>query len=94
MGVVKHIGVRLNPAPSNVSNKIFNMDFFNLKRKFLEAFVREIEALGCEASDVYDRHWNEVLRYADDRESVLAHLREMKDNGPLQIFMRTSVAAL
>lgn len=94
IGVVKHIGVRLNPAPSSVSNKIFNMDFFNLKRKFLEAFVREIEALGCEASDVYDRHWNEVVRYTDDRESVLAHLRQMKDNGPLQVFMRTSVGRL
>ena len=88
MGVVRHIGVQLNPQPSAVSNKMFNLEFLELKTKFLSAFAQEIQAMGCEAAEVYDRHWDEVLRYAQNRSEVVAQLREIKDNGALQLVLR------
>jgi len=86
IGAVRHSGVRLCPEPQVVDNKLFNSDFLDLKQKFLDRFRDSILALGREdAQEVYQRHWNEVLRYVKDRTEVDDHLRRNVANGYLQI---------
>ena len=87
--VVQEAGARLNPAPSTVSNKVFNADMLALKQKFLGQFRYLIDTLDESArSRVYDLHWQEVARYTTDRDSTVRHLNTLETNGPLQTFLR------
>lgn len=64
---VKNALVRLNPHPSIVSNKVFNIDMLNLKTKFLGQFDHQIHLFGSEvAQEIYKKHWLEVRRYLSE----------------------------
>lgn len=81
--------VRLNPMPSTVSNKVFNMDIIRLKEKFLSQFAKTIDALGAErAAQVFERHWSEVARYVTDAEAVETAFRQLSLNGSTQVLLR------
>jgi glycosyltransferase involved in cell wall biosynthesis/GR25 family glycosyltransferase involved in LPS biosynthesis len=80
----KTSGVRLNPAPSDISNKVFNESMLELKDKFLSQFHNTIKKLDC-SEDVYKKHWGEVARYINDKEKLEIYLRGKLENGPLQI---------
>lgn len=89
VAVVPEAGARLNPAPSTVSNKVFNADMLALKQKFLGQFRYLIDSLEESVRcRVYDLHWQEVARYTTDRDSTLRHLNSIDTNGPLQTFIR------
>lgn len=82
---VKFSGVKLNPMPSDVSNKIFNIDMLYLKGKFLSSFEYLINKYEKEiAVDIYNKHWAEVSRYMKDSPEVI--LNEFYSNGPLSVF--------
>lgn len=85
IGVVKESGVRLNPEPSDVSNKIFNIDILNLKEKFLSEFDELIKKLGKE-KEIYNTHWNEVIRYIHNKEECSELLGNRYKNGSIQIY--------
>ena len=85
--VVKESGVRLNPEPSDVSNKVFNIDMIKLKSKFLLQFEKTIEELR-EADEIYVKHWNEVIRYINDKKIANDFFRVHKKNGFLQVALR------
>lgn len=56
--------VKLNPEPSNVSNKVYDVEMINLKSKFLSQFDKLIDSLGEDtAKKVYEKHWEEVTKY-------------------------------
>jgi len=72
IGVVKESGVRLNPEPSDVSNKVFNENMLILKKKFLNDFCHILNALDPSTSGkIYEKHYNEVARYVTDKDSFL-----------------------
>lgn len=78
--------VRLNPAPSAISNKIFNRSFFDLKIKFLSQFDKTISLFGEEvAREIYFTHWRELLRYTDDKDALLNELKSEFRNGSLAV---------
>lgn len=69
---IKETLVRLNPVPSAISNKIFNRSMLDLKIKFLKQFDHKISSFGEKtASEIYSKHWREVVRYISDKESFL-----------------------
>jgi len=85
---VKEAGVRLNPEPSQVSNKIFNSDMIELKQKFLNQFSKTIKKLEDENQKiVYKKHWEEVAKYTTDSESTHRYLESLITNGPLQVLL-------
>lgn len=87
--VVKKVGVRLNPEPSDVSNKIFNTDMLNLKQKFLAEFRSVIEKFDAHTQKIiYDRHWGEVARYTTDNASLISHLTDRITDGPTQVLLK------
>lgn len=83
---VKYSGVRLNPEPSSISNKVFNLDMLHLKKKFLGQFKYIIDAFPQnELDDVYRKHWLEVKRYISDQDEFYFYLENCIDNPELQI---------
>jgi glycosyltransferase involved in cell wall biosynthesis/GR25 family glycosyltransferase involved in LPS biosynthesis len=89
IGAVPEALVRLNPMPSTVSNKVFNMDIIRLKEKFLSQFAPAIAALGeASMSQVFERHWSEVARYLTDVDAVEAAFRGLSLNGSTQVLLR------
>lgn len=80
----KTAGVRLNPAPSDVSNKVFDLNMLKLKEKFLGQFSETIESI-AESDDIYNKHWLEVVRYLSDKEKVVELILANKKNGELQV---------
>jgi glycosyltransferase involved in cell wall biosynthesis len=82
---VKNAMVRLNPAPSDISNKVFNLDMLNLKKKFLGQFKNTISSLGSEAEKIYKTHWLEVDRYISDPQQIRNYLESDYTNGSAQI---------
>ena len=68
--VTKSAGVRLNPAPSDISNKVFGIKMLQLKQKFLEQFKFVIEESG-RASEIYEKHWEEVVRYVQNQDDLI-----------------------
>jgi hypothetical protein len=79
-------GVRLNPEPSQVSNKIFNSEILQLKQKFLLQFSDIIEKFDEETRlMIYRRHWEEVIKYTTDVDSIRSYLCSLIENGPLQV---------
>ena len=77
-------GVRLNPAPSDVSNKVFDLNMLKLKEKFLGQFSETIEGI-TESDDIYNKHWLEVVRYLSDKEKIVELILANKKNGELQV---------
>jgi glycosyltransferase involved in cell wall biosynthesis len=86
---VKDCLVRLNPEPSGVDNKMFNMDLLNLKTKFLSQFDSVITSFGVEtARQIYLKHWAEVARYVKDPTSIKEGIGELYKNGYSQVLMK------
>lgn len=86
IGVVKVSGVRLNPAPSEISNKVFNLEMLKLKDKFLGQFDRIISSLGPDVEAVvYQKHWSEVGRYIDSKIDIVSKIQRDLKNGPVQV---------
>ena len=85
--VTKTSGVRLNPAPSGINNKVFDASMLKLKEKFLTQFKEHITQTGA-ASEVYSVHWNEIIRYARDESALEEYLKSSEDNGPLHIALK------
>ncbi|MFM5068531.1 glycosyltransferase [Aeromonas veronii] len=78
--------VRLNPAPSDISNKVFDVDMVNLKDKFLGQFKSDVYRFGDDvANEIYNKHWGEVIRYLSDENKVYSSLGGELDNGKVQI---------
>ncbi|XKF16227.1 glycosyltransferase [Halomonas sp. BLK-85] len=64
---VKKPLVRLNPEPSCVSNKVYNVEMIDLKSKFLFQFDYIISRFGEQiAKEIYLKHWSEVERYLEE----------------------------
>ncbi len=81
-------GVRLSPEPSQVSNRIFDSEMFELKQKFLTQFSSLIDKLDAETrSVIYKRHWEEVARYTTDIDALTSYLSSLIENGPLQVYL-------
>lgn len=80
----KTSGVRLNPAPSDISNKVFDLNMLKLKEKFLGQFSETIDYLE-ESDDIYNKHWLEVVRYLNDKDKIVELILENKKNGELQV---------
>ncbi|MBY0444305.1 MAG: glycosyltransferase [Burkholderiales bacterium] len=87
--VVKDSLVRLNPEPSEVSNKIFNFSMLDLKEKFLHQFEKTITSFKEETSSkIYNIHWSEVVKYINDRDLIQKHMSNNLKNGPLQVKLK------
>lgn len=85
ISTVKDALVRLNPAPSDISNKIFGHSMLELKLKFLDQFETAINGFD-EKFDIYSKHWDEVIRYTNDESVALGNLINNKKNGYLQVY--------
>ncbi|WP_422138228.1 glycosyltransferase [Endozoicomonas sp. ALC020] len=82
--------VKLNPEPSDISNKVFNIDMLLLKKKFLEQFSATIASLGeHNEREVYKMHWSEVIKYASDVDSLKAYINQTYSNAELQVSLLT-----
>lgn len=77
ISTTKEALVRLNPTPSNISNKVFDIEMAVLKRKFLNQFSSIISSLGEDvSSEVYNKHTHEVVRYIRDKKTFLEKIEE------------------
>ena len=89
---IKGIGkalVRLNPEPSDISNKVFNADVYNLKNKFLSSFKDIINAFDADVSNsIYEKHWDEVVKYINDKEAFKEFAENQKCNGLSQLLVK------
>ncbi|MDN3651811.1 glycosyltransferase [Thalassotalea ponticola] len=86
IGAVNHSMVRMNPEPSDVSNKVFNTGMLELKAKFLGQFSSTIESFGKETAElIYRTHWKEVSRYTNRLDEMKDFLTSQYNNGQLQI---------
>jgi len=84
--VVKDCLVRLKPEATDVDNKIYGLDMFHLKNKFLNEFKHIINSFDEETKKrIYMNHWDETVRYAKDRKELVTHLRNDFSNSALQI---------
>jgi glycosyltransferase involved in cell wall biosynthesis/GR25 family glycosyltransferase involved in LPS biosynthesis len=85
---VKEPGVRLNPEPSEVSNKVFNSDMVELKQKFLDQFSNTINKFDQDTQKIiYKKQWEEVARYTTDPEATAKYFESLVANGPLQVHL-------
>lgn len=81
--------VRLNPEPSDVSNKVYGTKFLAIKQKFLSEFEWLIHSMDeLTQEQVYQVHWDELYRYAADKEEMRAALRASLNQKQLQLFMK------
>lgn len=86
IAVVKESGVRLNPEPSDVSNKIFNLEMLDLKVRFLNQFSYLLADFdGNTVRSVLAKHWEEVLKYINDPSDFSKTAKERIFNGYLQV---------
>lgn len=86
--VVKEALVRLNPAPSGVDNKVYNLDMLKLKRKFLKDFEKTINKFPEELRrEIYGKHWKECYNYIKDKEKMLEHFADLYMEGPVQLLL-------
>lgn len=68
---IKYALARLNPEPSDVSNKVFNLEMVGLKKKFLAQFAKIICSFSEFEKEIYLKHWSEVSRYINDQDKVV-----------------------
>lgn len=83
--------VRLNPEPSDVSNKVYGTKFLTIKQKFLDEFEWLISAVSKDLQqEIYCAHWDEVYRYVADRSEMRTKLLGSLKNGEAQLLLRLS----
>lgn len=81
--------VELNPKPAKVSYKIYDLDFFNLKIKFLHKFKYIIDSFDRERLDhVYDKHWEELAKFISNKDDFLSKIITDKSNGYIQLLLK------
>jgi glycosyltransferase involved in cell wall biosynthesis/GR25 family glycosyltransferase involved in LPS biosynthesis len=83
---IKECLVHLAPEKSAVDNKVYGMEMYELKEKFLSDFAAVIS--GFELPDrqrIYRKHWLEVAKYGKKSSSFLEDLEKIYDNGALQV---------
>ncbi|MNG12144.1 hypothetical protein D3C84_957380 [compost metagenome] len=69
--------MRLNPAPSDISNKVFNLDMILLKEKFLNQFKLVIKGFGEDIENsIYNKHLSEVIKYINDVDKVIEYFSD------------------
>lgn len=84
---LKKACVKLNPAPSNISNKIYNLDMLFLKKKFLKQFNPTIERYSEDIQhDIYKKHWLETKRYINDKTEFNSYIALDIKNAEFQIY--------
>jgi len=72
INAVEECLARLNPEPSDVSNKAFNIVMVDLKLKFLTQFDYLIETFSLEDQrSIYFSHYNETLKYVTEKEKII-----------------------
>jgi len=76
--------VRLNPEPSNTSNKVYNKNMLEIKNKFLNQFHYLIDSFEDPMS-IYKLHWNEVKKYSHNINSIKVYLAPYYKNGLIEI---------
>lgn len=82
--------VRLAPKKSSIDNKVYGMDMFDLKCKFLEDYKFIIDVFDIDTKrEIYNRNWGEVTRYSKDKKKLKDEIRKHLDNGALQIELLT-----
>lgn len=82
---VNYSGVRLNPLPSDVSNKVYNLEMLRLKEKFLSSFIHLINDFDKNTIfEIYKKHWSEVSRYMKGSSQDIVD--EFYSNGPLNVY--------
>lgn len=86
--IVKEALVRLNPEPSNISNKVFNSNMLELKTKFLNQFEYVIQEHADNMFDIYNIHWSEVVRYINDLEDFKTYAKSKVSSGMTQVLLR------
>lgn len=89
----KSLGVRLNPMPSTISNKVHDLTMLNLKKKFLSQFRDIIESSG-RSEEIYSKHWKEVIKYLTNDRNILEALLSQKENGELQVYSLLSTKTI
>lgn len=87
IAVVEEPGVRLNPEPSDISNKVFNISMLNLKIKFLNQFRSVISHYEAHEKEIYLKHWDEVVRYINDKDVFFKSIAEICENGYVQVIL-------
>jgi len=86
---VKKALVRLNPEPSDISNKVFNLDMLDLKTKFLNQFSLTAYGYGHKISkEIYEKHWDEVVRYIENPKEMAKKIDENFENGYLNVRLK------
>lgn len=84
-GVVKEALVRLNPEPSEISNKLFGLKLLDVKTKFLSEFDDLVSRFN--SSEIYHRHWSEARRYIVNEDAFLGELKERLHDGFSQVLV-------
>lgn len=86
---VKECLVRLNPEPSDVSNKVFNAEMLELKQKFLGQFKYLIDRFSSdEQYQIYTKHQAEAVKYVKQKEKVVEFYQEKVQDFNAQIVMQ------
>lgn len=89
MNSVKQQLVSLKPAPTNTNNQQFGIQLFETKKKFLEKFRYIINRFDAPTrQEIYNRHWDEVIRYTANSVKFKQHLLSHHSNGDLQCYAR------
>jgi len=84
--VVEECLAQINPEKSVVDNKIYGIDIFNLKRKFLMDFESIINDFDEETRKrIYIKNWEEAVYYARDTDNLLDSLKNDYSNGAIQV---------
>lgn len=83
--------VRLGVSKLNMDNRVFGVDLYRVKTKFLQEFSEMIDRYEHPRRVlIYEAHWRELIRYSADREAVLRFLREQYQEGGLQLWIGLS----
>lgn len=86
---VKEPMVRLNPEPSEVSNKAFNIEMLNLKLKFLTQFSSTIKKLSLEdQTSIHSLHHNEAIKYINNKEHVIDYYKNQLHDYSAQMVIK------
>ncbi|WP_337877778.1 glycosyltransferase [Caldimonas sp.] len=65
--------VQLNPLPPDNSNKLFDVELFEVKRRFFDKFEKTIEVLGLTKDEVLAAHVREMVNFTKNQENVVSH---------------------
>lgn len=85
---VKDCLVHLSPRKTEVDNKVYNQDFYNLKKRFLGQFKNIINSFDSEVRDeIYIKNWLEVIKYYKKSTDLIEYISKDKSNPASQILM-------